>query len=83
MDAGPDQTEDFLDYFEHSELQPPELKSICDKYSNLFAQGDVDGYVLCKNFLAEVESIGFTFEYYLDADPYHLRPIGTPAPTDD
>jgi hypothetical protein len=28
--------------------------------------------------LTETEAIGYTFDYYLDAEPYGLRPIGTP-----
>jgi len=26
--------------------------------------------------LAEIEPLGYIFDYYLDADPYGLRPIG-------
>ena len=41
-----------------------------------FNEGDYD-YQDSKNFLKEVEAIGYTFDYGLDNEPYGLRPIGT------
>jgi hypothetical protein len=32
--------------------------------------------------LKEVEKIGYTFDYYLDAVPYDLRPIGSIGKTE-
>lgn len=59
------------DLFEYYNEQPKELKAICDKWQ----EKSVDGlsYIDCEGFLKEVEAIGYTFNYYLDAEPYNLR----------
>lgn len=62
-----------IDLLEHYELMPKELESICRPW--LDKHDDVGlSYKDCETFLTEVESIGYTFEYYLDAEPYCLRP---------
>jgi hypothetical protein len=56
-----------LDLFDIYEMQPDNLKKICEAY-------DVAGsYEDCKMFLGEVEAIGYTFDYGLDAVPFNLR----------
>lgn len=62
------------DLFEYYEEQPKELKTICDKWQ----EKSVDGlsYIDCEDFLEEVEAIGYTFNYGLDAEPHGLRLIG-------
>ena len=62
------------DLFKNYEEQPVELKAICDKWLEN-EQSDGLSYQDCKMFLKEVESIGFTFEYGLDAEPFNLKPI--------
>ena len=61
------------DLFEYYELIPKdsELFKLLGKYAEL----DND-YTILKEFHKEVELIGYTFDYYLDAVPYGLRPIG-------
>lgn len=61
------------DLFEFYEDQPQELKIICDSWQDRIEDGL--SYEQCKEFLNEVEAIGYTFSYYLDAEPYNLRPI--------
>ena len=58
------------DLFEHYDKQPSDLKAILAKY----AESD-ETYTTCKSLLAEVEAIGFTFDYGLDAAPHNLRKI--------
>lgn len=58
-----------VDLFESYELQPKALKKIVDKYGEFFT------YHECKEFLKEVEAIGFTFDYGLDGEPFELRAI--------
>ncbi|MBU2952253.1 hypothetical protein [Marinobacter sp. F3R08] len=65
-----------VDLFEHPEQQPDELRRITDKYSEKLATGDGDPYHLCRDFLSEVEELGFTFDYDLAGEPYELRPAG-------
>ena len=36
-------------------------------------------YEDCRKLVDELESVGWTCDYYLDAEPYDLRPIGEPS----
>lgn len=62
------------DLFEHYGDQPKELQTICDKWFNIEQTEGLD-YKKCKQFLKEVEQIGYTFDYGLDAQPYNLHKI--------
>jgi hypothetical protein len=64
-----------LDLFENYEMMPKNLKKIVDKYSRKYESGNMD-YRDTEKFLKEVEAIGYTFDYYLDNEPYGLRPVG-------
>jgi hypothetical protein len=59
------------DLFENYKDMPDNLKVICDKWGTRFANEGSD-YIKCAQFLKEVEAIGYTFEYGLDAEPYDL-----------
>jgi hypothetical protein len=61
-----------IDYFEYYEKLPPNARKIYDKYNRIWENGDFD-YEQSKNYLKEMESIGWTFEYGLDNEPYELR----------
>ena len=63
------------DLFEDYKRQPKKLSEIVNFYMDKFNEGDYD--YQDKNFLKEVEAIGYTFDYGLDNEPYGLRPIGT------
>ena len=56
------------DMFEHIEALPSEVQSVLERY----AECD-ESYDVCADMLEEMEAIGYTFEYYLDAEPYFLR----------
>lgn len=58
------------DLFETPELMPDNLQAIVDKY----AHAD-NSYEMCRAMLIECMAIGYTFDFYLDAMPYNLRPI--------
>lgn len=59
------------DMFQHIETLPKEVQEVLEKYS----EGD-ESYEVCANMLEEMENLGYTFEYYLDAEPYMLRKKG-------
>lgn len=61
--------------FEKYELQPAELKAIIEEWEERMIDGM--NYNTCEQMLKEVEAIGYTFDYGLDAEPYGLRKIGT------
>lgn len=66
------------DLFQNYDLMPQNLKEICDKWFKVQLNGF--DYIDCKLFLAEVEKIGYTFEYGLDAEPFNLRKITKNGP---
>jgi hypothetical protein len=58
------------DYFEDYDALPNEVRLILDKYSN------EDGeYSTLEEMKLELEPLGYTFDYDLDAVPYNLRKI--------
>lgn len=63
------------DLFQDYDNMPSELKAIVEKYGARYEAGEMD-YKDTAQFLEEVEAIGYTFDYYLDNEPYGLRPIG-------
>jgi hypothetical protein len=60
-----------VDLFEDYEDQPQEVQRILSKY-------DMEdyNYETLENLKAELEAIGYTMDYGLDAEPYDLRKIG-------
>lgn len=61
------------DLFETPELIPDNVRAVFDKYDN----GDELSYEEIFKLHTEVEQLGYTFDYYLDAVPYDLRKIET------
>ena len=59
------------DLFEFHNEQPKELKTICDKWAELVDEG-LD-FEQCEEYKKEVESIGYTFDFEFDAQPFNLR----------
>ena len=59
------------DLFETPELIPTEVQLVLESFdedcSNTYHELD--------RLLNELEPLGYTFDYYLDAEPYGLRPI--------
>jgi hypothetical protein len=60
------------DLFETPELIPTEVQDVLVTFDE-----DGDDYHELSRLLDELEPLGYTFDYYLDAEPYGLRPIGT------
>jgi hypothetical protein len=60
-----------VDLFEDYEDQPEEVSVILSKY-----ELEDNDYDILEQLLAELEEIGYTFEYGLDGEPYDLRKIG-------
>ena len=60
------------DLFETHELIPDEVKAILESFDD-----DCDNtYLELERLISEIEPLGYIFDYYLDAEPYGLRPIG-------
>jgi hypothetical protein len=59
------------DLFETPELIPEEVQAVLETFDE-----NADDYAELDRVLAEIEPLGYTFDYYLNADPYGLRPIG-------
>jgi hypothetical protein len=60
------------DLFETPELIPLNVQAILERYTE---DGDELSYEQLAAMHAEVETVGYTFDYYLDAVPYNLRPL--------
>lgn len=56
------------DLFETPELIPSDVMSIILTFNE-------NTYEECERVKNELEELGYTFEYYLDAEPYGLRTI--------
>ena len=59
------------DLFETPELIPTEIQAILDTFDS-----NKSTYTELARIVREIEPLGYTFDYYLDAEPYGLRPIG-------
>jgi len=59
-----------LDLFETPELIPHEVQAVLDTFSE-----DANPYWELERIRIQVEKLGYTFDYGLDAEPYDLRPI--------
>ena len=58
------------DLFETPELIPHEVQVVLDTFSE-----DANSYWELARIQKQVEKLGYTFDYGLDAEPYDLRPI--------
>lgn len=62
-----------IDLFENYQYIPDSLSEIVDKFVQIENTIGL-AYEDCKTFLKECESLDYTFDYGLDAQPYNLRP---------
>lgn len=60
-----------MDLFESPELIPVEVQMVL----NTFNEESGNAYRELERINRELQRIGFTFDFGLDADPYDLRPI--------
>jgi hypothetical protein len=63
-----------LDLFDNYELLPQEVQDVLMKEEYI----DEETYENCEKLLAELKPLGYKFDYYLDASPYHLRRVEQP-----
>lgn len=61
------------DLFETPELIPANVLEVIARYEYALENGDA--YIACRDMLAELEQIGFTFEYGLDGIPFDLMQL--------
>jgi len=73
-------TDVILDLFEYPGHWSAELTAVVMKYGEKLENGDP--YLVCREFEEAVNEIGYTFDWYLDGEPYHLRKIGTEVTED-
>jgi hypothetical protein len=62
------------DLFSTPELLPLEVQAVLQKYENC----EFD-YTECANLVTDLEEVGYTCDYYLQAEPFDLRLIGEPS----
>ena len=66
---------DLFNVWEDETQVPANLREILERYQEKATEDGLD-YPDLEEMLKEVEAIGYTFEYGLDAVPFALRPIG-------
>ena len=59
-----------VDLFEQYEQLPTKVKDIIDRYSLVD-----NSYDMCDRFTNELNKVGYTCEYGLDAEPHSLRKL--------
>jgi len=59
-----------MDLFEHYEELPQQVLNILAKFCD-----QVNDYESCQNLIETLETVGYTCDYGLDAEPYDLRKI--------
>jgi hypothetical protein len=59
-----------VDLFEHIDTLPQEVQDVLARH-----QDDDNDYLSCANLVKDLEAVGYTCDYYLDAEPYNLRKI--------
>ena len=62
-----------IDLFEAYETLPQDVQKCLEKWGEKLDHDQ--SYDNCRGFLEEVEKLGYTFDYYLDAMPYNLRKL--------
>lgn len=65
------QTTTEIDLLNHLDSLPQDVQDVINKYQDNWD----DTYENCANLKAELESLGYTIDYYLEATPYNLRKI--------
>lgn len=61
-----------IDLFEHYETLPDNVKSIINSYEN-----EENDYNTCQRLIDDLEEVGYTCEFGLDAEPFNLQKILT------
>ena len=59
------------DLFETPELIPSDVQAILES----FDEESPNTYAELNRLVNEIELIGYTFDYFINAEPYGLRPI--------
>lgn len=59
-----------IDLFEHYDTLPFEVQVILDEFSEMDST-----YESCAKLVEELNKVGYTCEYYLDAEPFGLREL--------
>jgi len=59
------------DLFLQLDKLPQEVRDILDKHSENWEET----YDNCRDLVADLETVGYTCDYYLDAEPFALKKI--------
>ncbi len=59
-----------MDLFNHLDLLPIEVQNVLEKYSTLD-----ETYENCENLVLDLQTVGYTCEFGLDAVPFNLEKI--------
>ncbi|WP_138437974.1 hypothetical protein [Marinobacter shengliensis] len=63
------------DLFQAQESLPDNVRAIIDHHTALIEENEGDAYMLCRDFLADMQAAGYAFDYGLDGVPFDLKPL--------
>jgi hypothetical protein len=61
------------DLFEHPDLLPPDVQQLIEHWEEKCINGI--SYEQCAEMQRQFNTMGYTFDYYLDAQPHSLRKL--------
>ncbi len=64
-----------MDLFEHLEELPQPVQQVIAEFEERFEDGTMDGYKSCVLLVSQLEELGYTCDYGLDAEPIELTKI--------
>jgi hypothetical protein len=59
-----------IDLFENYKILPKEVQNILSKYDD-----SDQTYINCEKLKNDLEKVGYTCDYYLDAQPFDLKKL--------
>ena len=73
----------FIEHSQHKQIEdmfywqkdlPEDVASVVELYEEKYLNGDMD-YADTKQYLQELQHLGYTFEYGLDNEPFNLQKV--------
>lgn len=64
-----------MDLFEYPEQIPSEVQEVLDRYFSELHNPKRNRYDICAELVAELNKLGYTCDYGLDAEPFDLQKL--------
>ena len=64
-----------MDLFEYPEQLPSEVQKVSDRYFDELHNPERNRYDICAELVTELNKLGYTCDYGLDAEPFDLKKL--------